>query len=61
MDTDDVNMEEQEKKIIRIIKRIKKDRNRACLQNILSFANREENKMEMEEVKTIVDKLVYLN
>ena len=61
MDTDDVNMEEQEKKIIRIIKRTKKDRNRACLQNIRSFANREENKMEMEEVKTIVDKLVDLN
>ena len=61
MDTGDVNMEEQDKKIIRIINRIKKDRNRACLQNILSFANREENKMEMEEVKTIVDKLVALN
>ena len=61
MDTDDVNMEEQDQKIIRIINRIKKNRNRACLQNILSFANREENKMEMEEVKTIVDKLIALN
>ena len=58
MDIVDINMDEQDEKIIRIIKRIKNDRNRACLQNILSFANREENKMEL---KTIVDKLVALD
>ena len=38
MDTEDI-VDKQDKKIIRIIKRIKNDRNRACLQNILSFAN----------------------
>ena len=46
---------------MRIIKRIKKDRNRACLQNILSLTNREENKMERAELKEIMDKLVANN
>ena len=57
MDNEEANTNEQEKTILRIIKRIKRDRNRPCFQNILSFANREENKMEMEELKTIIDKM----
>ena len=40
-----------EKLIINIIKRIRKDRNRACYQNISTFINRGGNKMEMDDLK----------
>ena len=51
MDTEDINID----------KRKKHDHNRACFQNILSFVTREENKMKMDELKIIVDKLFALN
>ena len=56
--SEETNTDEQVTNILRLIKRIKKDRNRPCYQNILSFANREENKMEMDELKDIIDKMV---
>ena len=34
---------------------------RPCYQNILSFANREENKLTMDELKIITDKMVAQN
>ena len=43
-----------ERKVIRLVTRIKNNRNRACFQNILSFANRE----ELDELKETIDKLV---
>ena len=53
-----MNVGSEEAKILRLIKRIQKDRNRPCYQSILSFANLEENKMEMDELKDIMDKMV---
>ena len=60
-DTEDVITDEKEKQILRLIKRIKKDRNRPSYQSILSFANREENKMDMDELKSILDKMIAEN
>ena len=51
-------LDEVESKVIRLVKRIKNNRNRACLQNILTFANREESKMELDELKDTISKLV---
>ena len=56
LDNDEANKNRQEKTRLRIIKRIKQDGDRPCLQN-KSFANREENKMEMEDLKSIIDKM----
>ena len=47
-----------ERKVIRLVNRINNNRNRECFQNILSFANREESKMELDELKETIDKLV---
>ena len=60
-DTEDAITDEKEKQILRLIKRIKKDRNRPSYQSILSFANREENKMDMDELKSILDKMIAEN
>ena len=61
LDKDEGNSNEQEKRILRLIKRIKKDRNRPCFQNILSFANREDDKLTMDDLKIITDKMVAQN
>ena len=61
LDNDEGNSNEQEKRILRLIKRIKKDRNRPCFQNILSFANREDGKLTMDDLKIITDKMVAQN
>ena len=43
MDTDkDINIEDDEKRIIRIIKRIKNNGNNACYQSILAFTKLED-------------------
>ena len=60
-DTEDVITDEKEKQILRLIKRVKKDRNRPSYQSILSFANRDENKMDMDELKSILDKMIAEN
>lgn len=46
-----------EKKVTRLVKTIKNKRNRACYQSVLNYANREETKMEFNEVKVILDNL----
>ena len=51
-------LDDAERKVIRLVNRIKNNRNRACFQNILAFANREESKMEMDELTVTIDELV---
>ena len=61
-DTDEGNNTEQEEtRLLRLIKRTKIDCNRPCYHNILSFANREDNKLTMKELKIITDKMVAQN
>ena len=55
---DEQRLNDVERKVIRLVTRIKNNRNRACFQNILSVANREEIKMELDELKETIDKLV---
>ena len=47
--------------ILSIIKRIKNDRNRACVQNIHTFINRRGINMEVEEVRKLTESLVERN
>ena len=54
---EEMNIEEEEKRIIRIKKRIKNNRNRACDQNILEFANRENNNLNMDS-KVLLNNLI---
>lgn len=61
MDIEDMNIEEDEKRIIRIIKRIKGNRNRACYQNILEFARREDNNLDRNKIKVTIDNLLSRN
>ena len=56
-----MNIEEEGKRVIRIIKRIKSDRNRACYQNILALAKRENKGLYSEHIKEIVKNLVERN
>ena len=44
--------------IIRVIKRIHKNENRACYQNILDFAKRDDKNLEMDTVKEIIRSLL---
>ena len=57
-ETTDFNMEEEEKRFLRIIKKIQNLRNRACFQNILEFARRENKNINMVTCKAIIDDLV---
>ena len=50
-----------EESILSIITKIKVDRNRACLQNILTFLNRRGYNIEMEEMKNVIDDLISRN
>ena len=52
------NMVDEEKRIFRIIKKITQQRNRACFQNILNFACRENKNMNMEMCKNVVNELL---
>ena len=56
-----MNIEEEGKRVIRIIKRIKSDRNRACYKNILSLAKRENKDLDNEHIKEIVNNLLERN
>ena len=47
-------MADEEKRVLRIIKRIENQRNRACYQNVLEFARRESNKIDMDICKFII-------
>ena len=47
--------------ILSIIKKIKNDRNRACVQNIHTFINRRGINMEVEEVRKLTESLVERN
>ena len=53
-----VNMADEEKRFLRIIKKIQNQRNRACYQNLLEFAGRENKNINMDICKAIVDNLV---
>lgn len=55
---EEMNIEVDEKNILRIIKRIKGNRHRACYQNILEFARREDKNLDREKIKVIIDKLI---
>ena len=54
-------MAEEENRIVRIIKKINTDRNKACYQNILSFAKRENKEIEMDLVKEVTNNLLERN
>ena len=54
----EIDVEVEETRILRIIKRIQEQRNRACYQNILSFAQRENKLLNMDVYKPILDDLV---
>ena len=59
MDTEkDINIEDDEIRIIRIIKRIKNNHNKACYQNILAFAKRGDKDITIERIKEIVENLI---
>ena len=53
-----VNTADEEKRFLRIIKKIQNQRNRACYQNLLEFAGRENKNINMDICKAIVDNLV---
>ena len=53
-----VNIEAEEKRILRIITKIQSQRNRACYQNVLEFAGRENKDLNMDICKAIIDELV---
>ena len=57
---DEIN-EEEEQRLIRIIKRIKNNRNKACYQNILAFALREDKDGTMENIKVTINNLLHRN
>ena len=54
-ETTNINMEEEEKRFLRIIKKIQNQRNRVCFQNILEFAGQENKDINMETCKAIID------
>ena len=63
---DDEQQDDDEKKrigeaILSIIRKIKKDRNRACVQNIHTFLNRRGINMELEQVGKLIDNLLERN
>ena len=63
MDTDrdiNINIEDDGKRIIRIIKRIKYNRKKACYQNILAFAKREDKDITIERIKVAVENLIQI-
>ena len=47
--------------VVSIITKIKKDRNRACLQNVHTFLNRRGIIVEMEKLKVVMDDLILRN
>ena len=47
-----------EKLVINIITKIRKDRNRACYQNIWTFLNRGGNKLEMDDLKELLGNMI---
>ena len=53
-----VDMADEAKRFLRIIKKIQNQRNRACYQNLLEFAGRENKNINMDICKAIVDNLV---
>ena len=53
-----VNMADGEKRFLRIIKKIQNQRNRVCYQNLLEFAGRENENINMDICKAIIDNLV---
>ena len=55
------NLEDEENRLKRIIGRIEKNRNRACYQNILSFAKRENTNLEMETIKDVIKGMIDKN
>ena len=50
-----------EEYIMKIIEKIKKDRNRAGYQNIQNFLNRRGIKLEMEKMKGVINRLIERN
>ena len=63
---DDEQQDDDEKKrieeaILSIIRKIKKDRNRACVQNIHTFLNRRGINMELGQVGKLIDNLLERN
>ena len=50
---DDFNLEEEENRINSIVYKIEKNRNRACYQNILNFAKRENQNIQMDTIKEV--------
>ena len=58
---DDFNLEEEENRIIKVISKIQMNRNRACYQNVLAFAKRENHNLEMETIKNINQGLINKN
>ena len=60
-DANEINMAEEEGRILRVIRMIKDKRKKACYQSILDFACRENNLLNMAVCKYIVNDLVKRN
>ena len=58
---DDTNIGEDEKIVLRTIKRIKSNRNKACYQNILAFVRRENKEITIENIKATINNLLKRN
>ena len=58
---DDTNIGEDEKIVLRTIKRIKSNRNKACYQNILAFVRRENKEITIENIKVTINNLLKRN
>ena len=50
-----------EESILSVIHKIKKDRNRACVQNIHTFIQRRGTKMKVEKLKEVMENLMLRN
>ena len=52
-----LDQRELDEKVLKLVKKITKTRNKACHQNILTFAQRENDKIQMDDIKVSLSRL----
>ena len=57
----EVELPKIEESVLSIIAKIRKDRNRACIQNIHTFINRRGIQIDAEDVEKVTDNLISRN
>ena len=57
-ETDEV-LGERNDAVLKIIQRITKSRGRACYQNVLAFAQREDENIQADDIKLAIDRLIF--